>query len=106
MIKVENELQTVLEQEDPETVLIAGASHLSQYPILMSAQIREHVEFVIDNSDHKANKCLYGTNFTCKKFESIQGFQKPLAIVFSSPYQNEMNEQILNLSSNALILNG
>jgi predicted SAM-dependent methyltransferase len=98
---VENELSKFSTQE----VFLAGASHLSQYPILISDEIRKRIQFVLDNSKEKHEKRLYGTNCYCKPFEYIKKIESPLIIIFNSPYQNEMIEQIMKLNPKVQIIN-
>ena len=85
-------------------IFITGASHLSQYPILMSEKIRKCITNVIDNSAWKENKRLYGTGITCKRFEYIKEFGKPAVILMPSPYKEEMRKQILALNPEAEII--
>ena len=99
-----NFLENELEKFDNQNVFIAGASHISQYPILMSNKIKNRITNVLDNSKSKHGKRLYGTEIYCISFEDLGNFERPLIAVFSSPYQKEMIEQILSINKNANIL--
>lgn len=85
-------------------IIIAGASHLAQYPILISNKLKDKIKIVIDNSDTKVNKRLYGTSVIDKKFEYIQNIEQPIILLFSSPYREEMITQIKQLNSNSHII--
>ena len=99
------EVEVQLEESSKNAVVFsAGASHLSQYPILMSEKLREKIAYVIDNSDTKVDKRLYGTEIKDKKFEFIADYENPIVIVFSSPYQSEMIKQIESINSSAKII--
>jgi hypothetical protein len=100
-------METQFKQIDKSSidgVFIAGASHLAQYPLLCSTSLMQAVNHVIDNSPSKENHRLYGTNITCKRFEYISNYQKPLIMIFASPYQEEMAKQVKDLNSNAELL--
>ena len=79
---VENE---VLNDKIKELILV-GASHISQYPLLMSKIIEEKTLYVLDNSKSKHDHRLYGTKIVCKPFEIIKGYQNPKIVIFNSPY--------------------
>lgn len=87
-------------------VFITGASHLSQYPLLMSEKIRSRVRIVLDNSDSKNGLRLYGTNVIAKKFDYLKEQGECVVLIFPSPYQKEMAEQVqsLNQKAHAIVL--
>jgi len=97
-------LESKLSKYDNSKVFIAGASHISQYPILMSNIIKNRINNVLDNSKSKHEKRLYGTKVYCKSFEHLKNIESPVVVVFSSPYQKEMIEQILSINKNAIII--
>ncbi len=100
----ENALISAAQKHHFDAVLLAGASHLSQYPILMSHQITQRVTNVIDNSDYKNGKRLYGTKVIVKEFEIIADYIQPAVVIFASPYQNEMSKQVKALNPRAIVL--
>lgn len=95
--------KTLIEEETKE-IFITGASHLSQYPIMISKEIQNRVKFVLDNSPDKHEKRLYGTSCICKPFKILSDFKKPHVILFNSPYRNEMIEQIKTINNNSVII--
>jgi len=97
-------LERKLTKYDNKQVFIAGASHISQYPILMSQSIKDRINFVLDNSKSKHGKRLYGTQVYCKPFEFISKTENPLIAVFSSPYQKEMIKQIMSINKKATVI--
>jgi predicted SAM-dependent methyltransferase len=99
-----NYLEKELSKYDNSNIFITGASHISQYPILISSKIKERISFVLDNSKSKHQKRLYGTEIYCKPFEFIENLKKPLIAVFNSPYQNEMIKQILSINDKSIII--
>lgn|GEM_PF-6761180 len=97
---VENEISNTKIKE----VILVGASHISQYPLLMSKIIEEKTLYVLDNSKSKHEHRLYGTKIVCKSFEIIKEFQNPKIIIFNSPYFEEMKSQIMLLNKNSQII--
>ncbi|MCB1784297.1 MAG: methyltransferase domain-containing protein [Alphaproteobacteria bacterium] len=102
--KAENDLKESLSEKAADCVAIAGASHIAQYPCLMSEKLAQNVTSVIDNSKIKHGKRLYGTNLTVSSFESLGEYQSPIAILFNSPYREEMKKQINTINPNARII--
>lgn len=90
--------------EDISDIFITGASHLSQYPIMISKEIQNRVKFVLDNSPNKHEKRVYGTSCVCKPFEILSDFKKPHVVLFNSPYRKEMIEQIKTINNNSIII--
>ena len=89
---------------DPGPVLLAGASHLSQYTYLLSAALRPRVEAVLDNAAEKHGKRLYGTSVTARPFDVVADFDQPTVIVPRSPYVREMTDQVMRLNPSARVL--
>ena len=97
-------LEGKITNEGIENAVIVGASHLSQYPILMSEKIRRVITFSLDNSISKHGLRLYGTECICKPFEILREEDNPNVILFNSPYKNEMKEQIKSINSQTNIM--
>ena len=89
---------------DHGPVLMAGASHLSQYLYLLSTTLQPHVEVVLDNAVEKHGERLYGTSLIAHPFELVADFDGPTVIVPQSPYVREMSEQVLRLNPSARVL--
>jgi SAM-dependent methyltransferase len=87
-----------------QEVILAGASHLSQYVVLISERIRSRVKIVLDNAADKHGKRLYGTELTVYPFDIVRKFQCPMVIVPPSPYVGEMTVQVLNLNASSQII--
>jgi SAM-dependent methyltransferase len=87
-----------------QEVILAGASHLSQYVVLISERIRSRARFVLDNASDKHGMRLYGTELTAQPFDIVKRFQAPIVIVPPSPYVDEMIAQILDLNPNAQVI--
>jgi predicted SAM-dependent methyltransferase len=98
------DLEGKITSEGIESVLIVGASHISQYPILMSPIIRSITEISLDNSSSKHGMRLYGTTCICKSFDILKTIENPIVILFNSPYIEEMINQIKSLNSNSKII--
>ena len=99
-------VEKIINDDQIQDLFICGASHLSQYPIMMSKKIQNKIKFVLDNSTNKHGKRLYGTSHICKPFEIIKLFKKPYIILFNSPYRNEMAEQIKGINDNSIVIFG
>ena len=87
-----------------QELILTGASHLSQYICLMSADICSKVKFVIDNASDKHDKRLYGTQLIVQAYDIMKQFQNPVVIVPPSPYVKEMTTQILILNPDARVI--
>lgn len=87
-----------------QEVILAGASHLSQYVVLISERIRSRARYVLDNVSDKHGKRLYGTKLIGQPFDIVKQFQSPVVIVPPSPYLDEMIRQIINLNPNASVI--
>ena len=97
-------LEEKITSEGIESALIVGASHISQYPILMSDIIKNITEISLDNSSSKHGMRLYGTTCVCKSFDILKTIEYPRVILFNSPYSEEMINQIESLNSNSKII--
>lgn len=95
---IEN-LEEKISSQCIENAMIVGASHISQYPILISEKIKNIITFSLDNSKSKHNLRLYGTKCICKPFEILATEKSPIVILFNSPYKNEMKEQIKKINN-------
>ena len=92
-------LEEKITSECIENAMIVGASHISQYPILISDKIKNTIHFSLDNSISKHDLRLYGTKCICKPFEILRTEKNPTVILFNSPYKNEMKEQIKKINN-------
>jgi SAM-dependent methyltransferase len=97
-------VEKTLIEKQVEDLFIIGASHLSQYPIMISKEIKNRIKFVLDNSPNKHGKRLYGTTRVCKSFDVISDFKKPCVLLFNSPYRKEMIEQIKIINNDSTII--
>ena len=102
VLKIERMLQ--LNHNQFDTVAVAGASHLSQYPLLMSKYLESKVDFIIDNSRSKIGQRLYGTQKIVYSFEHISKIHSLGLILFPSPYIGVMTKQVKSLNNQAIIL--
>lgn len=87
-----------------QEVILVGASHLSQYMVLISELIRSRVKIVLDNSLDKHGERLYGTELIVHPFDIVKKFQSPMVIIPYSPYSNEMIAQVLKLNASSKII--
>lgn len=101
----EEKLKTALSQTSSQCIAIAGASHIAQYPCLMSDYLSQNVTMVIDNSKIKHGKRLYGCALQIHAFEDLANFETPIILLFNSPYREEMKKQINSINPNAICLN-
>ena len=85
-------------------VLMTGASHLAQYPLLMSEAIRSRAVSVLDNAPDKHGQRLYGTAIQTQPFSHLSEFTDPLVVVPKSPYQEEITTQIRKLNPKATVV--
>lgn len=85
-------------------LILAGASHLSQYLYLMSDTIAQAAQGVVDNATDKHEKRIYGTKLKAHPFDYIKQFKSPAIIIPPSSYAQEMAQQVLTLNPKARIL--
>jgi len=97
-------LEDYILKNNIKEIFIAGASHISQYPIMMSESIRRITNYTLDNSISKHEKRLYGTSCVCKPFEYLSTVKNPTVVLFNSPYRKEMIEQIKFVNKNSNII--
>ena len=100
--KVEQEIMEVSNRD----VFLTGASHLSQYPWLMSSLLQKKIKVTLDNSLSKAGQRVYGTRLITRPFDYLKIFKRPVVVVFSSPYQAEFIDQVKTLNHQATIILG
>lgn len=87
-----------------QSVVVTGASHLAQYLTMMSPQVGQRAQFVVDNATSKHGQRLYGTDLRVRAFEALSALPEPLVIVPPSPYQQEMAEQVRGLNQHAVVV--
>jgi len=97
-------VESELVKNDIKDIFLVGASHISQYPLLISSTIKKRTKFVLDNSKSKHDKRLYGTEIIVKPFEILTNYESPVVVIFSSPYHEEMAEQILSINQKSKII--
>lgn len=90
----------IKESKDP--VYLFGAHVFSQ--MLIYKGISKNIQGVLDNSQLKQHKRLYGTN--CKIFspEIITNDKNPIVILRVGAYQDEVRQQLKSLNKNVRIL--
>lgn len=64
---------------------------------------RERLTSILDNSDFKEGKRLYGTSLKVENPNAIQKFDKVAVIVKAGQYQTEVVEQLKKINENVCI---
>lgn len=87
-----------------EKYYLFGAHVFSQFLISMGLN-KTNIINILDNSDLKNNKRLYGSNFFIQKPKVIKDLKEPKVIVFAGPYQKEIEDQLKKINSGVKIIN-
>lgn len=81
-----------------------GAHIFSQFLIAFGLDTSK-IKFILDNSDSKHNKRLYGTKFEIRSPQVMKQDLSPVVILKAGVYNNEIMEDILsNINSSAIFL--
>ena len=76
-----------------------GGHIFSQFLIYLGLD-QKKIEFILDNSNEKEDKRLYGSALKIKKPSIIENLENPKVIVFAGQYQNEIEKQFLCINPN------
>lgn len=84
------------------SVFLFGAHIFSQFLINMGLNL-DKVRAVLDNSEIKQGKRLYGTSLYVKSPLSIVGIDEAYVILKVGEYQQEIKQQLISLNNNVII---
>ena len=65
----------------------------------------EKINSILDNSNEKNGLRLYGSDLIVREPNKLEQFNDPVVIVFAGQYQQEIEQQIININSNCYIIN-
>lgn len=86
-----------------EKVFLFGAHVFSQ--VLLNLGLKEDkIKNILDNSQLKQEKRLYGYSLTVKSPEVIKNYPKPTVILNAGTYQQEITNQLLQINPQAVVL--
>jgi len=85
-------------EKTTKDVYMFGAHIFSQYLIMLGLNTTK-IKYILDNSQLKHNKRLYGTDMIIKKPEDVN-LENALVILKVGEYRNEISSQLLNINSN------
>jgi len=80
-------------------IYLFGGHIFSQYLISLGLNT-EKIKFILDNSEIKDGKRLYGTNLFIKSPSKINFSDNSIIILKAGQYQNEIKSQLSNLNKN------
>lgn len=83
-------------------VYLFGGHIFSQFLIYIGLR-EDKIEAIIDNSNEKKGKRLYGTGLYVFNPSVIENESQVLVIVKAGQYQNEIEEQLLQLNNSVII---
>lgn len=86
-------------QTTTKNVYLFGGHVFSQYLIALGLDISKII-CILDNSELKRNKRLYGTSLTIKSPSDIVLDENSLIILKVGQYKNEIKSQLLNINKN------
>jgi SAM-dependent methyltransferase len=90
--EVENLNEIIGKAKGP--VFLFGAHIFSQYLAIAGLNISE-IEAILDNSQEKQNKRLYGTHLVVKSPRILESYESPIVILRAGPYNDEIQSDIL-----------
>ena len=67
--------------------------------------MRKKINSILDNSNEKNGLRLYGSDLIVREPNKLEQFNDPVVIVFAGQYQQEIEQQIININSNCYIIN-
>ena len=76
-------------------IFLFGGHIFSQFLIGFGLNV-ENIINILDNSDIKHNKRLYGTNLIVKSPKILKEYQKPIVILKAGVYNDEIKTDILS----------
>ena len=80
-----------------------GGHIFSQFLIYLGLN-QTKIRFILDNSNEKEDKRLYGSSLKIKKPKIIKDLENPTIIVFAGQYQNEIESQFLEINKNSKLI--
>jgi hypothetical protein len=84
-------------------VFLFGASQFSQY-LLYHGLNQKKIIYILDNSNTKNNKYIYGYNFKIKKPGIIKKYANPIVILVAGNYQKEITAQLKKINNKVRII--
>ena len=99
-----NALNKNFEKEEEFEFFLFGGSIFSQFVIYLGLN-EEKIISIVDNSDEKNGKRLYGSQLYISKPDIISEYKKPTVIVFAGQYQSEIEAQLTSINQGCRIIN-
>jgi hypothetical protein len=100
-LNLANELNSKI-KNFPGNIYLFGAHIFSQHLFAFGLN-QAKITNILDNSDLKAGKRLYGTDFIVKKPSILKGEKRAAIIVKAGAYRDEIVDQIRRINSDAVI---
>ena len=97
-----NEINSIIEKHDSDC-FIFGAHVFTQYLVNLGLNQRK-IKFILDNSQIKSGKRLYGSDLHVKNPSVIQDSSNPLVILKVGQYFEEIKEQLCNINKNVKLV--
>jgi hypothetical protein len=94
-------LNIIIEKHVGE-VFIFGAHIFTQYLTYLGLNPQK-IQCILDNSDLKCGKRLYGNELTVQNPSAIKGLKDPLVIVKAGQYQDEVESQLREINHTVVI---
>jgi hypothetical protein len=90
-------LKSTLFEAKDKKIYIFGAHIFAQILLRLESLNQYHIYGIIDNSERKQGKYLYGTEYLVSSPEILMGVEHPLVICFAGSYTGELLQQILSI---------
>ena len=92
-----------LNSNNSNNYFLFGGHIFSQFLIYLGLN-QTKIRFILDNSNEKEDKRLYGSSLKIKKPKIIKDLENPTIIVFAGQYQNEIESQFLGINKNSKLI--
>jgi predicted SAM-dependent methyltransferase len=102
-IKVDNINKKIMTNEVKEVYLYG--CHISSQFLMNIGLNTEKIKFILDNSESKIDKKLYGTNHLTKSPSLLKNIKNPMVITsHMSIYESEINKQLKEINQTVILL--
>ena len=99
--KLSDDVEYINSKLSGEKFYLFGAHIFSQYLISMGINKNQIIN-ILDNDFNKQEKRMYGTNITVKSPQILKNIDKPIIVLRTGIYDNEIKEKILQINSSSI----
>ena len=94
-------LNQLIDQHEGDVFLFGG--HVFSQFLLSLGINQEKIKGILDNSEHKEGKRLYGTPFKIRNPRVLEVAENPAVVLKAGQYQEEIRDQLISICKNCKI---